>query len=206
MDSNLLVDDQIEDGERLLEQLHRDGVSIEAAFWMPSSDEGLWHLYLVSPEVDEERVGKSYLWLYSSLSKILESVVDLSISHIKLLPPNNPIARAVIEFQRRHPNRRPRRVYRRRFGSITAQDAYIYPEPTGEMTRDAVLKAVAGMMNRSGSIPPATVFLRNGSTFEAIPQGVAVRTASPMKVDVTFYDTSTGNQRVVDADEVSSVR
>ena len=97
-------------------------------------------------------------------------------------------------------------MHRRRFGNIIVQDAYIYPETTGEMTRDEVLKVVAGMMNRSGAIPPATVSLRNGATFEAIPLGVAVRAASPLKVDVTFYDASTGIQQVVDADEVSRVQ
>ena len=42
MDTELLVDSQIEDGKLFVEQLIQDGFDVSVALWVKPSDEGLW--------------------------------------------------------------------------------------------------------------------------------------------------------------------
>ena|SRR5208337_825455 len=67
MDTELLVECQFDDGQRLVDQLIRDDFEISVAFWLKTSEEGLWHLYIASPFVDEERLGVAYRMVYASL-------------------------------------------------------------------------------------------------------------------------------------------
>ena len=55
MDTEILVDDRIEDGQRLVSQLVRDGFAVVAAFWIKPSEEELWQLYIASPSVNGAR-------------------------------------------------------------------------------------------------------------------------------------------------------
>ena len=54
MDPKLLVE-QKAGGLRLVEQLLRDGFPVSVAFWVRTSEGGLWNLYIASPEVDQEK-------------------------------------------------------------------------------------------------------------------------------------------------------
>jgi hypothetical protein len=45
MDTELLVESQVDDGRRLVNQVVSDGTEVSAAFWVKTSEEGLWHLY-----------------------------------------------------------------------------------------------------------------------------------------------------------------
>ena len=52
MDSRSLVNEQTDDGERLIREL-RKKVEVTAAFWLNPSEEGKWRLYIASPVIDE---------------------------------------------------------------------------------------------------------------------------------------------------------
>jgi hypothetical protein len=54
MDTELLVE-QKDEGKRLIEQLGRDGFPVSVAFWVRTSEDGLWHLHIASPAVEEEK-------------------------------------------------------------------------------------------------------------------------------------------------------
>ena len=57
MDTELLVENRIDDGQRLLIELVRDGFDVSAAAWLKTSEEGLWFLYIGSKSVDASENG-----------------------------------------------------------------------------------------------------------------------------------------------------
>jgi hypothetical protein len=52
MDTELLVDNRIEDGQKLLAELLKAGFDVNVAFWVRTSEEGLWFLYIGSTSVE----------------------------------------------------------------------------------------------------------------------------------------------------------
>jgi len=125
MDTELLVE-QKDDGERLIDQLARDKFATSVAFWLKTSDEGSWQLYIASPLVEEARANESYRKVYSSLGKVGPSLV--SPSDIKLLNDSSLLARDAIDVRDRHPGKMPTLYHGKRLGGLSISEAYIYPE------------------------------------------------------------------------------
>lgn len=126
METNLLVENQIDDGQRLIDQLTREEFQILVAFWLQTSEEGLWQLYLASPLFDSEKMGEAYRKVYSALQKGTPSWV--SPSDIKLINGASPVALAAVELRDRHSGRLPTRYHGKRLGNIPIEEAYIYPQ------------------------------------------------------------------------------
>jgi hypothetical protein len=124
MDQELVVDDRITDGKKLLTQLAQDGFEISAAYWIRSS-EGSWRLYLASPLVATEGAGKAFGRVYLSLAKL--RAPGVSVLDLRLIDPDNPSARAVQEIQRRHPAFMPLRTGPTRLGDLDVEETHIYP-------------------------------------------------------------------------------
>ena len=77
MDTDVLVDDRIEDGQRLVTQLVRDRFEVRAAFWVKTSEESLWQLCIASPSIDAAHLGDAYSTVFAALGKTPDcSVVD----------------------------------------------------------------------------------------------------------------------------------
>src|SRR5437899_1992389 len=126
MDMDVLVDNRLDDGGKLVSQLARDGFEVIVAFWVKTSEEALWHLYLASPSVHAETIGEAYRAVYASLSKLPE--LSVSLTEIKLVKPDNPIARDVLDIVRRYPpGRLPTRSRRPNLGGVAIDEVYIYP-------------------------------------------------------------------------------
>jgi hypothetical protein len=126
MDTELLVDSRIDDGLRFVTQLGRDAFEVVLAFWVRTSEEGSWYLYLASPAVDAERIGDAYRIAYASLNKLPDS--SLSLSDIRLVHPDHPIAQDVREILRRYPpGRMPTRSRCPTLGGLAIDEVYIYP-------------------------------------------------------------------------------
>ncbi|HEX5445926.1 MAG TPA: hypothetical protein VFW87_19010, partial [Pirellulales bacterium] len=105
MDTITLVENQVEDGEKLLALLAENGFSVLAASWVKTSEEGRWFLYIASEEVDRKRLATAYREVYSLLDAIPDSWI--SMSEIKLIGRNNPITKDLLEISRRYPGRLP---------------------------------------------------------------------------------------------------
>ena len=54
MDQVALVENQIDDGRRLLDQLAADGVVVRAACWVKPAEEDWWSLDLATPVIEEK--------------------------------------------------------------------------------------------------------------------------------------------------------
>lgn len=152
MDTDLLVDNQIDDGQRLdgqrlIDQLTREEFEVLVAFWIRISEEGQWQLYLASPAIDPEKMGEAYRKVYSSLRKLEQSCV--TASDLNLLNGANPVAQAALRIRDRYPGRSPTRFHGKRLGNISIEEAYIYPPAEKWFTGFDEIKRI---------FPSATVF------------------------------------------------
>ena len=72
MDTNTLVNDLVEDGRRIVEQLPQDGFEVTAAFWLKKAEDGLWYFYIVSPVAEPERLNNAYGRLHTLIRRMPE--------------------------------------------------------------------------------------------------------------------------------------
>jgi hypothetical protein len=125
MDQAALVDHQIDDAPKLLDQLKRDGFDVKAAFWLYTSEADQWFLYIVSDVVDQVGARASYKIVYESMRQF----TDLWINpfEVKLVGPDHPIAKEVITFQKKSHSHIPTRMRGSRLGEVHIESAIIYP-------------------------------------------------------------------------------
>jgi len=125
MDQATLVNEQIEGGSRLIEQLGRDGFPISAAFWLFTSEADQWFLYLASPLVDEKGIREGYNIVHPAIRRMPGLGVDPL--EVELIGVNDPLAEAVSSLLDRHPAPMATRVRGRYLGDVFIEQAYIYP-------------------------------------------------------------------------------
>ena len=73
MDYELLVDEQIEDGKSLIAGLVENGFDVTVAFWVKTSEEGLWFLYIGSASVRNSSLADAYRVVYGALRRSLRA-------------------------------------------------------------------------------------------------------------------------------------
>ena len=210
MDTNALVEFQIDAGQRLIVQLIRDGFRVEAAFWVKTVEEGIWFLYNASPVVEEQGPGaRAYRALQGSLNPL--QGFPLSLSDIKLIGKDNPITRDVVDILARFPGSIANRLRGQQLGGVSIEEGYIYPaylfsaRGTGPMTQDEVLRELFRLMNRgSGLVPTSTVTLTDGSAFTGVP--FSIQSASHRPLIIQFVAEGELAPRVLGIDEIASIQ
>ena len=85
----VLVEAEIQSGERLLEQLDLAKVPVTAAFWLYAEDAAEWRLVIVSPMVETQGPKQFYALLGIMLMKVSETSIPLSLERIFLLGPHD---------------------------------------------------------------------------------------------------------------------
>jgi hypothetical protein len=130
MDQVLLVEQQIDDGQELIDLLLSVGFDVSAAAWVKSSDEDRWLLYLVSKEVDDRGLSAAFRALHPVLGKLHSSWV--SLTDLKLVGPTSPVAADIREINRKYLGRSPTRTREPQLGGMPIDEAYVYPTP-GQM-------------------------------------------------------------------------
>jgi hypothetical protein len=124
MDQAPLVEHQIDDVPRLINQLKGDKFVVTAAFWLYTSEADQWFLYLVSDVVDLVGTTEAYKIVYRSMRQL----TDLWINpfEVKLVGPHDPIAKEVADFQVHTHAPVPMHIRGSRLGNIYVENAYIY--------------------------------------------------------------------------------
>ena len=124
MDQATLVENQIDDVPKLLDELKRGNVEVKAAFWLYASEADQWYLYLVSDLVDQVGITEAY----KSVFRVMRQMPDLRIDRlqIKLVNPTDPTARAVVAFLATRHAPVPTRVRSSNLGDVDIEHAYIY--------------------------------------------------------------------------------
>src|SRR5277367_1727242 len=107
MDTELLVEDKIEEGVMLVRQLIRDQLGVSVAFWVKITEDGLWYLYIASPSINPKKPHEADRVVYAALDKIPQrSIMPLQV---RLIINTDPIARDAIVLRDRLPSREPKR-------------------------------------------------------------------------------------------------
>ena len=125
MDTDTLVEEFIDDGQKLIEVLTENEIDVTAACWVKTSEEGAWFLYIATEEVDKNGLAAAYREVYQLLRTIASS--QISASDIKLIGKSNPITENLLEIHDRYPNRIPTRSRSLRLASLGTEEIYPYP-------------------------------------------------------------------------------
>ena len=130
MDSDTLVENLIDDGQKLVEELPQRGFEVTAAFWLKASEDGKWDFYIVSPAVDAEGILQAYRRLHSVVYA-MPRPFWIDPLKIKLIGPSNPIARDVMAIygRARGPLVSPIQWGGNQLGNLSIEGAYLYPVP-----------------------------------------------------------------------------
>jgi len=203
-----LVENQIDEGRRFVERFAADGNSVQAAFWLKTAEEGLWFLYVVTDIIDRDGPAAAYRAVHASLRKLSEPW--LASSGIKVVSPNNPIAKDVLALMARHPGRLATRYGDKSLGSMTVEQVYIYPAhvftftQANPMTTEDVGREIVRLMNRGpGMRQPSRVTMKDGTEFDGVP--FSFQYGSQNAVVVSFIADGEAAPRVVWLDEIASI-
>ncbi|HEV3238493.1 MAG TPA: hypothetical protein VGZ25_16020, partial [Gemmataceae bacterium] len=88
MDQGTLVENQVDDGAKIVEKLRERGFDVVAAWWMKTSEEGQWFLYIASKDVDEKGITAAYRTVHNVMRDLGQLWVDRF--EVKLVEPGNP--------------------------------------------------------------------------------------------------------------------
>ncbi len=208
MDQSALVEEQIDDGRRFVERFAADGNPVQAAFWVQTAEEGNWFLYVASDIVESDGPAAAYRAVRASLQKLGESWV--SSSEIKVVSPNNPIAKDVLAITARYPGRLATRFGSKILGSMAVDHTYIYPPhfftfaQVNPMTTEDVGREIVRLMNRGpGILQPSHVTLKDGTSFNGIP--FSLQLGSQKAVVAQFIADRDPAPRVIRLDEIVSI-
>lgn len=81
--TNGLVTRRIEDGRKFIKMLSVRGFEVTSAWWVRTTEEDVWFLYIASPKVDEKKLATAYSEAYSILQTMEGTTV--SASEVKLI-------------------------------------------------------------------------------------------------------------------------
>lgn len=130
MDTDTLVENVIQDGRKIVDELPLRGFEIATALWLRASEDGKWYFYIVSPSVDTEGLAKAYRELHR-LIRAMPQPLSIDLLGIKLIGPNDPIARDVLAIQSGPAMSRASTVRwgGKKLGNVSIEEAYLYPRP-----------------------------------------------------------------------------
>jgi hypothetical protein len=130
MDTDTLVENLIDDGQKLVAELPQHGLEVAAAFWLKPSEDGKWYFYIVSPVVDTDGIAAAYRRLHP-LVRARPQPFWIDPLEIKLIGPSNPIARDVLAIYGRAPASgvSPIRWGGKMLGNVSVEEAYLYRVP-----------------------------------------------------------------------------
>lgn len=125
MDTDTLVENKIEDGQRLINLLIRDQFDVRVAFWVKRSEDGLWQLWIASAAVNPRNKGDALRKVYEVLGKLPGG--GITPLDLTLIEDTNPIARAAFELRDRYASREPIPYRGMRLGNLATEELLIYP-------------------------------------------------------------------------------
>ena len=208
MDQSTLVAEQIDDGRRFVERFAANGNFVQAAFWVKTAEDGLWFLYVATDIMDRDGPAAAYRAVHASLRKLGDTGV--ASSEIKVISPNNPIAKDILAIMLRNPGRSAIRYGDMVLGSIAVEQVYIYPShiftftQTNPMTAEEVSREVVRLMNRgAGNLLPSPVTLKDGTTFSGVP--FSMHYGNQTSLVVSFIADGETIPRVVQLDEIATI-
>ncbi len=140
MDTELLVEDRIEDGRVLLQSLVAVGFKIDVAFWVKPGEDASWRLYIAPAGFSPGDRSAAHSTVYVTLDNIPGT--SISASDITLLDSASPAAKAAAELRDQTSTRPLRGYHDKRFGALFAKETYIYPPIDNPLRQEFIVTYV----------------------------------------------------------------
>ena len=125
MVTTVLVDREIEDGERLVSKLDEEGFPLDAALWLYLSDLNEWRLMIASPWVDSKGPKATYARIDQVLQE-LRPEIGIPFAGISVVPPNDRLISALRSAASTGSGISGVRFTHNVVGGQYIEDAYIY--------------------------------------------------------------------------------
>lgn len=120
-----LVEKDIDEGKRLIEELDKTDFQVQAALWFYLVDSDEWRLLVASPFVEKEGPRKSYNFIQTVLAK-LSPPSEISVKDISVISPSNDLIKLIRSAIRIGPGISGIRFTRNVINNTLIEDAYIY--------------------------------------------------------------------------------
>ena len=111
-------------GKALIDALRAGGFDVAVGGWTKTSEEGNWYLYIASKNVDDQGLAAAYQAVFTTIQANPECGIDPF--DVKLIGPENPIAKDLLEIRGARPTRTPTRSRRPKLGHMSVEETYVY--------------------------------------------------------------------------------
>ena len=204
MDPKVLVENRIEDGQKLLIELARAGFTVAVAVWVRISEEGRWTLYIGLDSATHDNTGDAFRTAINCLNKIQDPWV--TISDVKFIHTSNPIVKDAITARDRRPGRFLVKYQGTYLGKMAVEEAYIYPPYTGAITQTELLQTLMTLADRppNSVLPESVITLRDGMSVRGIINGFNVQ--MPGELTIYVHDQSTNSRRQIAGADVVEIQ
>lgn len=134
MDSTSLVERQINDGQKLVDDLLQSGFDVAAAFWLKPSESEKWLFYVISPVADADGTAEAYRRM-SGPVRTMPQPYSIHPIEIRVLGTSDPLGKEVLEIHRRSSKvgLSPLSWRGSWLGNMSIDGAYLYPLPTANV-------------------------------------------------------------------------
>jgi hypothetical protein len=126
MDKTPLVMDEIEAGKEFIRRIHAYR-PVKAAWWMRETEDAGRYLLVALDGLTVENGDQAY----DEVLRITKEMKDHYIDpfDVKLVNPDDPAARAILDHYRRYPGRVPSSFNGSVLGRLSVVEVYVYPPP-----------------------------------------------------------------------------
>jgi hypothetical protein len=202
MDHELLVASRVQDGRAFISALVRERIAdVAVALWVKPTGVGYWSFYIGSRQLASMKKGDAFYILHSMIYRLDDS--SLLLSEFKLVQPTDPIARDAIAFRDQLPPEVATSLRGCKLGELAIDEAYIYPQIVGTMSRQDVVQRVAALLSREATSGPTSITLKNGNSIQAVPTGI--RRDVPGGVRIVLHDMVSDTDLTVSVDDVFAI-
>jgi len=202
MDHEILVEEVIEEGRRLIERIAEEPLPTKVAAWIKKREVRAWAIYIGASSDRLKDAGESVRIVLRALAKMTDPTI--SLIHIELRDVSNPIIADLLALRDRYPSMVATKLKtRRKIGHLETRGLYLYPASFDLADSSEIVHSVLQLLDRRGSASPSVVTFKDGSKIHAVPVGIRLNTPEGARID--WHDVVTSQDRSVSADEVVSI-
>jgi len=118
--------ESIDSGKKLLEELDKANIKVDAAFWFFFSDVSDWKLVYSLPQEIKNGPKKAYAIIQKAYSKAGENLPGLDINDVLLMMKDNPLIDILKTIVRTGPKTSQIRLSQNMVNGFLIEDAIIY--------------------------------------------------------------------------------
>lgn len=125
MDSDALVEEQIELGRKVIGLLKLKGIDVAASAWIKEGERETWSLYIATEEVDKSGKTAAYVEIRTALRSMPEAAVPML--ELRVIGASDPLAKDIQKILGEPAPTMPVRYRGSFLGGMGVDGVYIYP-------------------------------------------------------------------------------